>query len=152
MPAQAQTGAAPAMETSSTVSTIAGSVRDRVASVRDRHGAAQAQGDLLRHALTEEYQLERTDDETRIEAAITGTFNAVVAAAVTLIVGLYVFSQISSTMPTPENTELANATDTVKSTTGDAFTLGAVAVIVLVASLILSMIGGGFGGSGGRRR
>jgi hypothetical protein len=120
--------------------------------LRDDYEFAQFQGAMLKRSMLAKYQIERTDDEGRVEAAMTGTFNAVVAAAVTLIVGIYVFSQISSTMPTPENSELANATETVKSTTGNAFTLGAVAVIVLVAALILSLIGSGFGGGGGRMR
>lgn len=110
------------------------------------HNAVVAEG------LKEQYQLERTEDETVVDAAISATFNMVVAAAVTLIIGIYVFSQISSTMPKPENNDLANASDTVKSTTGDAFALGAVAIIVLVAVLILGLIGSGFGNGGGGSR
>ncbi|QIB75724.1 hypothetical protein GL213_14440 [Halogeometricum borinquense] len=94
---------------------------------------------------------ERLGEDSQVYAAIEATFTRMVSASVTLIVGIYVFAQISSTMPTPSNPELANATSTVKGTTGNAFTLGAVAVIVLVASVILGLVGG-FGGRGRGRR
>lgn len=95
---------------------------------------------------------EELGEDSKVYAAIEGTFTRMVSASVTLIVGIYVFAQISSTMPTPSNNELANATSTVKATTGNAFTLGAVAIIVLVASVILGLVGG-FGGRGrGRGR
>lgn len=161
MPTTANAGASPATGSGTIRPNMAG-LRDRVSETRDlleanstalRDGVqdAGAQVYLFRKGLESEYMRETTADATRVEAAITSTFNAVVAAAVTLIVGIYVFSQISDTMPTPENQDLANATETVESTTGDAFTLGAVAVIVLVAALILSLIGSGFGNGGGRR-
>lgn len=97
--------------------------------------------------------LETTEETTRVRAAINGTFMAVVSGAVTLLIGIYVFSQISSTMPNPSNSALNKSTNTVLSTTGSAFQLGAVAIIVLVAVLILSLVSGGFGGGneGGRR-
>ncbi|RYJ15016.1 hypothetical protein ELS19_14365 [Halogeometricum borinquense] len=94
---------------------------------------------------------ERLGEDSQVYAAIEATFTRMVSAAVTLIVGIYVFAQISSTMPTPSNPELANSTNTVKSTTGNAFTLGSVAIIVLVASVILGLVGG-FGGRGRGRR
>lgn len=102
-------------------------------------------------ALLDETAGAELDERTATYAAIEATFVKMVSAAATLIVGIYVFAQISSTMPTPSNTELANATSTVKSTTGQAFTLGAVAVLVLVAAVILSLIGG-FGRASGSRR
>jgi len=94
---------------------------------------------------------ETLGEDSQVYAAIEGTFTRMVSAAVTLIVGIYVFAQIGNTMPAPENPELANASDTVMSTTGNAFTLGAVAIIVLVASVILGLVGG-FGGRGRGRR
>lgn len=94
---------------------------------------------------------ETLGEESTAYAAIEGTFTRMVSAAVTLIIGIYVFAQISGTMPKPDNAQLANATSTVKSTTGSAFTLGAVAIIVLVASVILGLVGG-FGGRGRSRR
>lgn len=92
---------------------------------------------------------ETSESPTVVEAALAATFNTIVAAAVTLLVGIFVFSEIADVMPTPANNELANASDTVQGTTGNAFTLGAVAIIVLVATLILGLIGSGLGGGGG---
>jgi hypothetical protein len=102
-------------------------------------------------ALLDETAGATLDEDSTAYAAIEATFTKMVSGAATLIVGIYVFAQISSTMPSPSNTELANATETVKSTTGNAFTLGAVAILVLVAAVILSLIGG-FGRSGARAR
>ena len=94
---------------------------------------------------------ETLGEDSTTYAAIEGTFTRMVSAAVTLIIGIYIFAEISDTMPTPDNSELANASDTVQSTTGSAFTLGAVAIIVLVASVILGLIGG-FGAQRRSRR
>ena len=94
---------------------------------------------------------ETLGEESQVYAAIEGTFTKVVSGAVTLLVGIYIFAQISNTMPTPENPELANSTETVVSTTGSAFTLGATAIIVMVASVILGLVGGFGGRRGGRR-
>jgi len=94
---------------------------------------------------------EELGEDSKIYAAIEATFTRMVSAAVTLIVGIYVFAQISSTMPTPENSELAQATNTTTATTGNAFTLGAVAILVMVASVILGLIGGFGRTSRGRR-
>lgn len=80
---------------------------------------------------------------------ISVTTNKAVAAAVTLLVGIYVFWRIEEVMPRPESAELANATNTTIATTAQAFELGAVAIVVLFASLILGLIV--TGGIGGRR-
>lgn len=116
---------------------------------REKAEEVQFNAEVKRVALKEQFH-RTTDSDSVVRAGINQAFNMVVTAAVTLIVGIFVFSQISDTMPTPANNDLANATDTVESTTGDAFTLGAVAIIVLVASVILGLVSR-FGGNGGRR-
>lgn len=80
-------------------------------------------------------------------ALVSATFRMIAVGAVTLIIAIYIVAQISDVMPTPGNDELAEATNTTVDTTGSAFTLGAVALIVLVAALILNLIGG-IGGNG----
>lgn len=72
----------------------------------------------------------------------------VVGGASTLLIGLYLFDEIIGVMPTPEQEGLANATNTTIATTGQAFTLGGVALVVLMASVMLVLISGGFGGGG----
>lgn len=74
----------------------------------------------------------------------------VVGGAATLIVGIYVFGQILNVMPQPETAEMANATNTTVATVSSGFTLGAVALIVLFASIILGLIAGGSVSWGGR--
>jgi hypothetical protein len=134
-------------------------LRDRLATLHDDVAdAAELASYLARgtaHAKWEDVDErlgldESLGEESGTYAAMEGTFVRVVSSAVTLIIGIYVFAEISGTMPTPENSNLANATDAVLNTTGSAFQLGAVAVIVLVAALILSLVGG-FGMNGGRR-
>jgi hypothetical protein len=131
-------------------------VGDTLTDVRDDAAFVRSSSDVVAQRAWDEVDeelglAERLGEDSQVYAAIEGTFTKVVSASVTLIVGIYVFAQISNTMPTPENESLANATSTVKSTTGQAFTLGAVAVIVLVASVILGLVGG-FGGRRGARR
>lgn len=75
----------------------------------------------------------------------------VVGAATTLLVGIYIYSQVIGVMPTPESSQMANATNTTIATTSQAFTLGAVALIVLMATVMLALIAGGFSGGGGGR-
>lgn len=75
-------------------------------------------------------------------AGLEGTFTTLATGAVTLIVAIYIVAQISDVMPTPANADLASATNTTLSTAGSAFTLGAVALIVLVAAVILGLVGG----------
>jgi len=131
-------------------------VGDTLTDVRDDAAFVRSSSDVVAQRAWDEVDeelglAERLGEDSQVYAAIERTFTKVVSASVTLIVGIYVFAQISNTMPTPENESLANATSTVKSTTGQAFTLGAVAVIVLVASVILGLVGG-FGGRRGARR
>jgi len=125
--------------------------RDRAADVVNDVGESMSLSRMFAESKLPNWITGATTSENRYVAGIADTFTGMVAAAVTLIVGIYVFSQISSTMPTPQNSDLKNATDTVKSTTGNAFTLGAVAIIVLVAVVILALISSGFGGGGDMR-
>jgi|GEM_PF-6559310 uncharacterized membrane protein len=85
-------------------------------------------------------QAYRREVETR--AGFEGTFVGIATGAVTLIIAIYVFSQIVDVMPTPTNSDLANSTNTTIKTAGSAFNLGAVALIVLVAAMILALVAG----------
>jgi hypothetical protein len=79
------------------------------------------------------------------------TFNSLVAAAVTLIVGVLIYNNIFDALP---DTGGAINGSSVSNTIESAFLLAPVALIVLVASLVLLQIGGlsgsrGNGGNGG---
>lgn len=93
-----------------------------------------------------------TAGAVRVPAGIAERLNGIVTGATALIVGIYVFGRINATMPEPATPELANATDTVVATTSDGFVLGGVALIVLVASIMISLLTTALGGGGLRGR
>jgi hypothetical protein len=74
------------------------------------------------------------------------TFNSMVAAAVTLIVGVLIYNNVFDALP--DTSGAINGTS-VSSTIESAFLLAPVALIVLVAALVLAQIGGLAGGRGG---
>jgi hypothetical protein len=74
------------------------------------------------------------------------TFNSMVAAAVTLIVGVLIYNNVFDALP--DTTGAINGTS-VSDTIESAFLLAPVALIVLVAALVLAQIGGLRGGGGG---
>jgi hypothetical protein len=80
-----------------------------------------------------------------------GTFNNLVASAVTLIIGVLVYNQVFSALP---NIDGAINGTSVSNTVESAFTLAPVVLIVFVAVLVLASIGGlgGNGGNGGEMR
>jgi len=75
---------------------------------------------------------------TRIHSQMV-SFNRMVTAAVTLIVGVLVFNQILSALPT--TSAGINRTGIV-STIESAFVLAPVVLIVLVAALVLAQVAG----------
>jgi len=77
-----------------------------------------------------------------------GTFNNLVAAAITLIVGVLVYNETFAALPNVDGA--INGTE-VSSTVESAFTLAPVVLIVIVAVLVLANISA-FGGGGGRMR
>jgi len=78
--------------------------------------------------------------DERGQGGALGTTLTVVIAAIAMIIGLYVYSEVNSVMPTPGNEELANASSTVTGNVGSAFTLLAVGLIVLAAAFILGIL------------
>jgi hypothetical protein len=82
---------------------------------------------------------ETKTEETDIRQSMT--FNNMIRASVTLGVGVLIVGEIFNSLPTPDGA-LSNASDTVESTTGDAFELAPVVLIVIVAGLILGAVRG----------
>jgi len=72
-------------------------------------------------------------------ASQMGTFNMIVASAVTLIVGVLIYNNVFDALP--DTTGAINGT-TVSNTIESAFLLAPVALIVIVAALVLRQIGG----------
>ncbi|MFW5905840.1 MAG: hypothetical protein ACOCUO_03255 [archaeon] len=104
-----------------------------------------------RDRVAEQYTKDVSTQPTKVHALAAGAFNTLAVAAVTLMVVVFVVGMIEDSMQLSDDNEFANASDTVVSTTGDAFNLAAVALIVLVASVILYYVGN-FGGGGSRLR
>ena len=69
-----------------------------------------------------------------------GTVIAVVTIGIVAIIGILIYSQVNNSLPTPENTELANAQTNVTGGFGDAMQLVPVVLIVLVASLVIGVV------------
>jgi nitrogen fixation/metabolism regulation signal transduction histidine kinase len=68
-----------------------------------------------------------------------GTFNTMVTAAITLIIGVLVFNQILGALPTTSSgVNRSGIVDVISS----AFQLAPVVLIVLVAALVLAQVSG----------
>jgi len=99
-----------------------------------------------------EPHLKEVDDQpTIVHAAAAQAFNTLAVAAVTLMVVVFVVGMIDESMSIDSESEFYESYETVIGTTGDAFNLAAVALIVLVASVILWYVSN-FGGNGNRLR
>jgi hypothetical protein len=70
----------------------------------------------------------------------TSTVIAAVVIGVVAIVGIYIYDQVYSTMPTPENTDLANSTDSVTGGFGSAMEFVPVILIVLMAVVVIGAV------------
>ena len=86
-----------------------------------------------------------------IHAAAAGAFQTLAVAGVTLMVVVFVVMMIDESIEVDSESEFGSSYDTITSTLGDAFNLAAVALIVLVASVILWYVSG-FGDNGDRLR
>ena len=91
----------------------------------------------------------RGDGDSLIRASIASGFRMLAIAAVTLFVTVFVVGMIADVMP--DDGAFANESEDIEGMTGDAFVLGGVALIIVVASIILSLVGGFGGGRGGGR-
>lgn len=124
-------------------------VRERA---RDLQAAAEVgryQGAQTAEAVVEpKAEALRGEDPGVVRNAIADGFQALAVAAVTLAVTLFVTGMVFDTMPS--NGAFSNESTEVENMTGDAFVLGGVALIIMVAGIILWLVGG-FGQRGGGR-
>lgn len=74
------------------------------------------------------------------KAGQMATLMTVVTLGITLLVGILVFSEIQTSLPTPSNSELDNASGNVTSTFADVMDLAPIIMLALVASLILAVV------------
>lgn len=97
--------------------------------------------------------VEETDNSlvSANRAQAQGAVNMLVVVGATLIVGIVVYAQIESATPSPDNTDLSNAQQSVTDTIASSFDLASVLPIVIIAGAILFFLRG-FGGGNMERR
>lgn len=69
-----------------------------------------------------------------------GTVITVVTIGIVAIIGILIYAQVDSSLGTPANSDLANASESVTGGFGDAMSLVPVVLIVLVASLVIAVV------------
>jgi len=84
-------------------------------------------------------ELDSTAVKTREHGQMM-SFNRLVTASVTLIVGILVFNQVADSLPNTSNGAIDSSV--VNSTIESAYQLAPVVLIVLVAALILAQVSG----------
>lgn len=79
--------------------------------------------------------------KTRLgQRAQAGAVLTVVVIGIIIIVGILIYSEIESSLPTPSNGNLADASDNATATFGDTMELAPVILLVLIASVILAVV------------
>lgn len=119
----------------------------KIESIKEHAELAVSAAELKRDDVAAEHVVEY-DGDSRAVAAISGAFNTLAVAAITLMVVVFVVGMIADSMTMDSESEFYESFNTITETTGDALNLAAVALIVLVASLILFLVAG-FGNRGG---
>lgn len=79
-------------------------------------------------------------DYDGVGRAQVGTVLTVVTLGITILVGLLIYGQIESSLPTPSNNQLSNATDNSTETFADAMELAPVIMIILLAAVVLAVV------------
>jgi hypothetical protein len=70
----------------------------------------------------------------------TGTVLTVVTLGITILIGILIYGQIDSSLPSPSNSDLQNASSNSTSTFADAMELAPVIMIVLLAAVVLAVV------------
>jgi flagellar biosynthesis protein FlhB len=73
-------------------------------------------------------------------AAQAGTVISVVVIGVIALIGILIFSQIESALPTIDNNELANSSTSVTDGFANAMELVPIVLLVLVAALVIGVV------------
>ena len=152
---QAMDGFRPDVTTSPSVGQVTGSLEPETRRGRLRAflGDVARERSMRRDAIlghVVEPKIEETvGRDTRVRAGISDVFNVLATAAVTIFVAIFVVSIIGDALDVEEGGFLYEEMESIEGYIGDAFMLGAVGLIILVASVILWLIGG-FGENGRR--
>lgn len=116
---------------------LANRTKNRVTDSAEQVGA---QMDLA-ESYAEDYVEGKFDTDTRVgRAAQTGTVLTVVTLGITILVGILIYSQIQTSLPSPSNSDLKNASDNSTGTFADAMELAPVIMIILLAAVVLAVV------------
>jgi hypothetical protein len=108
------------------------SLRDKADELGSWMNAWEAQADTL---------VDEKVPDTKIgRAAQSGTVLNVVVLAVIAITGILIYSQIQTSLPSPSNGQLDNASTNVTDGFADAMNLLPVVFVVLVAALVIAVV------------
>lgn len=92
-------------------------------------------------ALGERKAEAKFDGDTRLgRAAQTGTVLTVVTLAITAIIGILVYAEVQSALPSPQNQELNNASTNVTEGFGQSMELVPAILVVLLAAVVLAVV------------
>lgn len=69
-----------------------------------------------------------------------GTVITIVTIGIVAIIGILIYSQVNTALPSPDNSELNNSSTSVTEGFGSAMQLIPVVLIVLVASLVIAVV------------
>lgn len=107
---------------------------------RDTIEEYNANADAL-EAVGENKAEEMFDGDTRLsKPAQTGTVLTVVSLGITIIIGILVYSQVKTALPTPSDPDLQNASENSTGTFADAMELAPVIMIVLLSAVVLAVV------------
>jgi hypothetical protein len=108
------------------------SLRDKADELGSWMNAWEAQADTLVD--------EKVPDNKIGRAAQSGTVLNVVVLGVIAIIGILIYSQIQTSLPSPNNSQLDNASTNVTDGFADAMNLLPVVFVVLVAALVIAVV------------
>jgi hypothetical protein len=108
------------------------SLRDKADELGSWMNAWEAQADTLVDEKVPNNKLGR--------AAQSGTVLNVVVLGVIAIIGILIYSQIQTSLPSPNNSQLDNASTNVTDGFADAMNLLPVVFVVLVAALVIAVV------------
>lgn len=95
----------------------------------------------LAESFAEDKVGDKLNANTRVgKAAQTGTILTVVTIGITILVGTLIYSQVKTSLPSPTNSDLQNASENSTSTFADAMELAPVIMIILLAAVVLAVV------------
>jgi hypothetical protein len=113
---------------------IRSKARDHVHTKRAQIGAIRNMGDNLSEDVAQGNYREAVNNQ------IVGTMLTAVTIGLVIIVGILIYGEVESALPSPDQQSLSDAQSNATETFGDSMELAPVVIIVLIASLIIGVV------------